>query len=181
METSATRVIFLALLLLFGFRKTMSEKIANQSCAEFLLVIAAAELSVVAVVQPDKPLIPLLVPLLILIFAFRSRFLLYRFTANWSTRDHLIQYHNDTEKKSEIAGAPAVQHRPNNAPPRMGLSLIENGKVRGDNLKQIGKTQLWLRQELRKFGYRNIRQVNYLTMDSLGNFYMDLNKYIGKN
>lgn len=63
----------------------------------------------------------------------------------------------------------------------MGLSLIENGKVRGDNLKQIGKTQLWLRQELRKFGYRNIRQVNYLTMDSLGNFYMDLNKYIGKN
>jgi uncharacterized membrane protein YcaP (DUF421 family) len=172
MGTSVIRLLCLTALVTFGFRKMLSMKISEQSGIDLLLVISAAELAVSSVIHPEKPLMPILVPLLILILVYQSRLWFYRFAANWSIHEHLIHY---LKKK------PDDPINTNYEPPRVGLSLIENGKVRCDNLEQIGKTQLWLRQELRKFGYRNIRQVNYLTMDTLGNFYMDLNEFIRKN
>ncbi|MFT8310404.1 MAG: YetF domain-containing protein [Sporolactobacillus sp.] len=177
MGTSMIRMLCLALLMFMGFRKSLNEKVSDQSGFEIALVFSAVELIVAAVIMPEKPLLPLLMPFLILILIYRSRFWLYRFAAKWSIHEHLIQYLKAADfrlpkKKPDHSLQSDHEH------PRPGLSLIENGKVRSDNLEQIGKTQLWLRQELRKFGYRNIRQVNYLRMDPLGNFYMDLNKYM---
>ncbi|MCO7126407.1 hypothetical protein NIE88_11565 [Sporolactobacillus shoreicorticis] len=177
MGTSVIRILCLALLMFIGFRKSLSEKISEQSGLDVVLVFSASGLAVAAIVMPERPLIPLLAPFLILILIYRSRFWLYRFAAKWSIHEHLIQYLKAADFRS-MRKKTMHPFEADYEPPRPGLSLIENGKVRSDNLEQIGKTPLWLRQELRKFGYRNIRQVNYLRMDPLGNFYMDLNKYM---
>ncbi|MCO7175604.1 DUF421 domain-containing protein [Sporolactobacillus kofuensis] len=180
MGTSSTRIIVLALLMFFGFRKSLSTKMSDQSCSEVLMIFSAVEFAVAAILQPYKPLLPILVPLLILICFYRGRFLCYRIMAEWSNRNRLIEFLDKHELKKKRQTS--TKHESAiNEPPRMGIALIEDGKVRGDHLKQIGKTPLWLRQELRKFGYRNLRQVNYLTMDLLGNFYMDVNKRLRKD
>ncbi|GEB76346.1 YetF domain-containing protein [Sporolactobacillus inulinus] len=163
MGTSVIRMVCLSLMITLGFRHILSKKIAELSALQQLLIFAAANLCAVAVAFPDHPLLPMLVPLIILLLIEHMRF--------WPT--YLAHFIKGSApiKKSEPRPRSYV-------PPRIGLSLIENGKIRHDHLTEIGKTQLWLRQELRKFGYRNIHQVNYLTMDSLGNFYMDLKKYL---
>lgn len=53
------------------------------------------------------------------------------------------------------------------------LPLIKDGIVQEDQLKRIHKTNLWLRQELRKQGYRNIKKITYCSIDDAGKIFVD--------
>ncbi|RYL93900.1 hypothetical protein EWI07_06960 [Sporolactobacillus sp. THM7-4] len=175
MGTAAARTLLLILLLLAGFGELMSAKMVERTFSEFLLVLTAAELSFFAVIRPEEPLALFIIPLLLLIIIYRVRTLVFRTVrGKMETTASSLSVKNPCNLLRPLdhkAEQPFSMVRP---PSKMGLPLIERGKVRGDNLKHIGRTPLWLRQELRKFGYRDIRQVNYLTIDDSGNFYMDL-------
>ncbi|RBW70425.1 DUF421 domain-containing protein [Bacillus taeanensis] len=56
----------------------------------------------------------------------------------------------------------------------MMLPLILDGKVQEEHLKQLDKTPLWLRQELRKLGYRDIKKISYCSLDQNNTFFIDL-------
>ncbi|MCL1630491.1 DUF421 domain-containing protein [Sporolactobacillus sp. CPB3-1] len=169
METSVVRTICLVLLVMLGFRKVMRAKLSEQTGADLVLLLSSSALATAAVLMPEKPLLPILVPLMLLILIDRSRLWIDHFISHGSSYEPLPHYVKQAKKKETEKEVYM---------PRSGLALIEKGKVRNDNLARIGKTQFWLRRELRKFGYRNIRQVNYLTIDALGNFYMDLNQFM---
>lgn len=52
--------------------------------------------------------------------------------------------------------------------------LIKDGRVQEDQLKRIHKTNLWLRQELRKLGYRDIKNITYCSIDEQGKLFVDI-------
>lgn len=52
------------------------------------------------------------------------------------------------------------------------LPLIMDGEIVEENLKKIGKTNLWLRQSLRKNGYRNIKIISFCSYQD-GEFFID--------
>jgi uncharacterized membrane protein YcaP (DUF421 family) len=56
----------------------------------------------------------------------------------------------------------------------MMLPLILDGKVQEEHLNQLNKTPLWLRQELRKLGYRDIKKISYCSLDQNNTFFIDL-------
>lgn len=53
------------------------------------------------------------------------------------------------------------------------IPLIIDGAVNEDNLARIQKTNLWLRQELRKLGYQDIKKISFCSFEN-GKFYVDI-------
>ncbi|WP_017728628.1 DUF421 domain-containing protein [Halalkalibacterium ligniniphilum] len=56
----------------------------------------------------------------------------------------------------------------------MPLPLILDGKIQEDHLEKLNKTSLWLRQELRKLGYREIKKISYCAVYDDNSFFVDL-------
>ncbi|MCA1031884.1 DUF421 domain-containing protein [Bacillus timonensis] len=55
------------------------------------------------------------------------------------------------------------------------LPLIMDGVIQEENLYKIGKTNLWLRQQLRKLGYKEIKNITFCSFSKNGSFHIDLN------
>jgi uncharacterized membrane protein YcaP (DUF421 family) len=53
------------------------------------------------------------------------------------------------------------------------IPLIMDGAIEEENLKRINKTNLWLRQELKKKGYRDIKKISFCSFEN-GKFFIDL-------
>ncbi|MEH7074174.1 DUF421 domain-containing protein [Neobacillus drentensis] len=53
------------------------------------------------------------------------------------------------------------------------VPLILDGNIEEENLKRINKTNLWLRQELKKKGYRDIKKISFCSFEN-GKFFIDL-------
>lgn len=63
-----------------------------------------------------------------------------------------------------------------NQPPKNGditIPLIIDGNIEEQNLKKINKTNLWLRQELKKQGYRDLKKISFCSYEN-GKFFIDL-------
>lgn len=54
------------------------------------------------------------------------------------------------------------------------LPLVLDGKVQNDHLERINKTPFWLRQELRKLGYKDIKKISYCSLNDNQTFFVDL-------
>ncbi|KMK75719.1 DUF421 domain-containing protein [Alkalihalobacillus pseudalcaliphilus] len=61
-----------------------------------------------------------------------------------------------------------------NHKPKLPLPIILDGKIQDDNLEQIGKTPLWVRQQMRKLGYRDIKKISYCSLKDDDTFFVDL-------
>ncbi|OZM57832.1 hypothetical protein CIB95_05590 [Lottiidibacillus patelloidae] len=57
---------------------------------------------------------------------------------------------------------------------RLPLAIILDGKVQEDHLGKINKSEFWLRQELRKLGFKEIKKISFCTIDENGTFFVDL-------
>ncbi|WP_226680212.1 DUF421 domain-containing protein [Sutcliffiella horikoshii] len=55
----------------------------------------------------------------------------------------------------------------------MNLPLVMDGVIQEEHLKQIDKNNLWLRQQLRSLGYKDIHKISYCSYDH-GVFFIDL-------
>ncbi|MDT8861545.1 DUF421 domain-containing protein [Alkalihalobacillus sp. MEB130] len=58
--------------------------------------------------------------------------------------------------------------------PRLPLPLILDGQIQNEHLEQINQTQLWLRQQMRKLGYRDIKKISYCALKDRDTFFVDL-------
>ena len=68
--------------------------------------------------------------------------------------------------------SPSLNHSSENG--HFPLPLILDGKIQEENVCAIEKTPLWLRQELRKVGFRDIKNISYCILDNNGTFFVDL-------
>jgi uncharacterized membrane protein YcaP (DUF421 family) len=53
------------------------------------------------------------------------------------------------------------------------IPLIIDGAIEEENLKRINKTNLWLRQELKKMGYRDVKKISFCSFEN-GKFFIDI-------
>lgn len=53
------------------------------------------------------------------------------------------------------------------------IPLIIDGEIQEKNLERIEKTQLWFRQELRKLGYKDVKNISFCSYQD-GKFFIDL-------
>jgi uncharacterized membrane protein YcaP (DUF421 family) len=53
------------------------------------------------------------------------------------------------------------------------LPLILDGKVIEDNLEKVNKTPLWLRQQLKKAGFKDVKSISFCTLNKDGSLYID--------
>ena len=63
-----------------------------------------------------------------------------------------------------------------NEEPQQGditIPLILDGDIDEENLIRINKTNLWLRQELKKKGYRDVKKISFCSYEN-GKFFIDL-------
>jgi uncharacterized membrane protein YcaP (DUF421 family) len=56
--------------------------------------------------------------------------------------------------------------------PSLALPLIKDGVIQEEHLALINQTNLWLRQQLRARGYKDIKNISYCTYEN-GVFYID--------
>ncbi|WP_102345438.1 DUF421 domain-containing protein [Bacillus sp. Marseille-P3661] len=54
------------------------------------------------------------------------------------------------------------------------LPLIKDGIIQEDQLQRMNKTNLWLRQELRKLGYKDVKKIMYCSMNDDGTLFVNL-------
>ncbi|MCQ6278228.1 DUF421 domain-containing protein [Bacillus sp. EB600] len=76
----------------------------------------------------------------------------------------------------ESSGKLSVFEKEEKANQQLGditIPLIIDGCINEDNLERIHKTNLWLRQELRKLGYQDIKQISFCSFEN-GKFYIDI-------
>jgi uncharacterized membrane protein YcaP (DUF421 family) len=62
---------------------------------------------------------------------------------------------------------------PERSPLQMILPLVLDGKVLEDNLEKVEKTAFWLRQELKKAGFKDIKEISFCTLNEDGSLYVD--------
>ncbi|MBU9720693.1 MULTISPECIES: DUF421 domain-containing protein [Bacillaceae] len=94
-------------------------------------------------------------------------------------RQNNVKYLSDVEFAIlEPSGDLSVVKKEPGTDPTKGsflpLPLILDGKIQNDHLKQLGKTQLWLRQELRKRGFREVKHISYCALDKNDELFVDL-------
>jgi uncharacterized membrane protein YcaP (DUF421 family) len=53
------------------------------------------------------------------------------------------------------------------------VPLIIDGVINEDHLTRMGKTNLWLRQELKKLGYQDLKKISFCSYES-GKFFIDI-------
>jgi uncharacterized membrane protein YcaP (DUF421 family) len=53
------------------------------------------------------------------------------------------------------------------------VPLIIDGVINEDNLTRMDKTNLWLRQELKKLGYQDIKKISFCSFEN-GKFFIDI-------
>ena len=59
------------------------------------------------------------------------------------------------------------------SPLQMILPLVLDGKVLEDNLEKVDKTAFWLRQELKKVGFKDVKSISFCTLNEDGSLYVD--------
>ncbi|KIL41043.1 membrane protein [Gordoniibacillus kamchatkensis] len=72
----------------------------------------------------------------------------------------------------------AARTKQTEAPPQfryegLPLPLIMDGKVQDDNLKKLGKTRFWLKNEIQAKGVREFKDVFFCSIDHRGRVFLD--------
>ncbi len=73
----------------------------------------------------------------------------------------------------EPSGKLSVFEKKNPGNNPINVPLILDGVVQEESLNNIGKTNLWLRQQLRGLGYKDIKSISYCSYNN-GTFFIDL-------
>lgn len=66
-----------------------------------------------------------------------------------------------------------IEKLENNKDGDITIPLIVDGMIEEENLGRINKTNLWLRQELKKKGYRDIKKISFCSYEN-GKFFVDI-------
>ncbi|OLS41569.1 DUF421 domain-containing protein [Bacillus sp. MRMR6] len=76
----------------------------------------------------------------------------------------------------ESSGSLSVIEKDKSNPNKDGditIPLVVDGAIDDENIKRINKTNLWLRQELKKKGYRDIKKISFCSYEN-GKFFVDI-------
>ncbi|WP_349408000.1 DUF421 domain-containing protein [Pseudalkalibacillus sp. SCS-8] len=211
------RTFFIYLIIIIVYRFMGKREIGQLSIVDFVVSIMIAELAVISIESPEKPMIHSLLGIGILLIAQ----IVFAYVSLKSERlreiidgkpsviidrgkidesemkkqrynfaDLLIQLReNGISKVSDVefailepTGRLSVIKKPDEDEQDeqeeedhalYPLPLVLDGRIQDEHLKRIGKTELWLRQELKKIGYRDLKKISFCSLESDGIFFID--------
>jgi uncharacterized membrane protein YcaP (DUF421 family) len=178
--TIVARTIFLYFLIVLIFRLMGKREIGELSILDLVVFLMIAEMAVMAIEDTKDPLIHTIIPMFLLMIIQIS--LAYLSLKNQiddlmiQLRDKNISSVADVEFAIlEPSGKLSVIEKQKDRKIQSGLQipLIVDGKIQEENLQSINKNNLWLRQQLRKLGYNDIKQISLCTFRG-GIFFIDL-------
>lgn len=202
------RAIFLYIVILFVFRLMGRREIGELSILDLVVFLMIGEMAVIAIEQPDDPLMHTLVPIFILVIIQIS--LAYislksvRFREFIDGKPEIIIKHGKIDEKAmkrhrynyhdlllqlrekdirhiddiefailETSGSLSVL--PKEKTGKAGsftLPIVLDGDLHLEHLQMIGKTEQWLRRELKKRGYKNIKDISFCSFHD-GRLFID--------
>lgn len=170
------RTLFFYFMIILALHLLLKKK--KISLADLLIAFMIAQLAVVGIDQPAKPLVTILLPILLL-------YLLHRvFGPVFRKKDEPYQSkRKEPDRPSDLAPFkwPATDVEMATLEPvtvnfpigPLPLPLILDGQVMDENLQKIGQTRFWLKNEVQRFGVHRFKQVAYCSIDSNGRFFLD--------
>lgn len=78
--------------------------------------------------------------------------------------------------KKDHEPAPETQYEPTLNLDPLPLPLVLDGVVQKKHLQTLGKNTFWLRQELKRIGYKDIKKISVCILDENGTFFIDEKK-----
>lgn len=169
---------FLIMLVMYSFWKKK-----KATLADLLIAFILAQFSVLAIDQPGRPLLAIMLPmsiLLILHYVFGPVFRRMKSEQQPVSREDQKPFKEGVSPlRMQTADVemgvlePIVIQRPIGMLP---LPLILDGKVLDVNLDKIGKTRFWLKNEVQRFGARRFKEVAYCSIDRDGRIFLDKKK-----
>ncbi|UAT29676.1 DUF421 domain-containing protein [Bacillus badius] len=202
------RAIFLYIVILFVFRLMGRREIGELSILDLVVFLMIGEMAVIAIEQPNDPLMHTLVPIFILVIIQIS--LAYislksvRFREFIDGKPEIIIKHGKIDEKAmkrhrynyhdlllqlrekdirhiddiefailETSGSLSVL--PKEKTGKAGsftLPIVLDGNLHPEHLQMIGKTEQWLRRELKKRGYKNIKDISFCSFHD-GRLFID--------
>ncbi|WP_455428659.1 DUF421 domain-containing protein [Kroppenstedtia eburnea] len=57
--------------------------------------------------------------------------------------------------------------------PRLPVSLVIDSQIQQDSLKQLGLDEAWLRDQLQRYGHKDLNKVFFVSIDHKGKLYVD--------
>lgn len=206
------RTFFIYLIIIMVYRFMGKREIGQLSIVDFVVSIMIAELAVISIESPEKPMIQSLIGIGILLIAQ----IVFAYVSLKSERlreiidgkpsviidrgkidevemkkqrynfaDLLIQLReNGVSKVSDVefailepTGRLSVikkdEEQDDEETALYPLPLILDGKIQDEHLKRLGKTELWLRQELKKIGYKELKKISFCSLEADGIFFID--------
>ncbi|WLD92215.1 DUF421 domain-containing protein [Alkalihalobacillus sp. AL-G] len=204
------RTIFIYFLIIIVFRLMGKREIGQLSIIDFVVSIMIAELAVISIENPEKPMLQSLLGIgalltVQIIFAYISlksdklreiidgkpSVIIDRGKIDekemkkqrYNFDDLLIQLReNGVSKVSDVefailepSGKLSVMEKKEEEEEQgqFPLPLILDGKIQDDHLKRINKTELWLRQELKRLGFRDLKKISLCSLEPGGIFFID--------
>jgi uncharacterized membrane protein YcaP (DUF421 family) len=206
------RTFFIYLIIIMVYRFMGKREIGQLSIVDFVVSIMIAELAVISIESPEKPMIHSLIGIGVLLtaqiaFAYVSlkserlreiidgkpSVIIDRGKIDegemkkqrYNFADLLIQLReNGVSKVSDVefailepTGKLSVikkdeeQDDGDNA--LYPLPLVLDGRIQDEHLKRLGKTEWWLRQELKKIGYKELKKISFCSLEADGIFFID--------
>ncbi|MGM7702157.1 DUF421 domain-containing protein [Pseudalkalibacillus sp. Hm43] len=206
------RTFFIYLIIILVFRLMGKREIGQISVVDFVVSIMIAELAVISIESPEKPMIHSLLGIGILLIAqivfayvsLKSERLreiidgkpsviidrgkideMEMKKQKYNFSDLLIQLREKgVSKVSDVefailepSGKLSVIRKEDDD--EVGestlypLPLILDGKIQEEHLNRFGKTELWLRQELKKLGYKDLKKISFCSLEADGIFFVD--------
>jgi uncharacterized membrane protein YcaP (DUF421 family) len=214
--TILLRTLVLYALIVIVFRLMGKREIGQLGIVDFVVSIMIAELAVVSIESPEKPMLNTVAPILLLLIiqvvlaylSLKSNKLRQIVDAKpsviinngkinekemkkqrYNFNDLLIQLREkDVSRVADVefavlepSGDLSVIQKDKNGSKKskfpqlkIPIGFILDGKIQVEHLELINKTELWLRQELRKRGYKDVKKISFCSIDDNGTFFVDL-------
>ncbi|NEU31556.1 DUF421 domain-containing protein [bacterium LRH843] len=190
--TILLRTLFISFIIFFGPRIVGKHEFNRFTAVDFIIFIMIAELAVMSIVNPSLPLMYSLLPIVLLLvaqflFTFLSlkserlkKSMSARLTAkprkNLTINEILMQLRKrnvDPFADVEFALYQPILEQGTEVS-RMPIPLILDGKVQEEQLQKINQTPLWIRQQMRRLGYRNIKKISYCALRGNDTFFVEV-------
>lgn len=164
------RTIFVYLLMVVVVHTLGKKETAKLPLLNMLIGFMIAHLAVRSLEHVQTPMLTNLLPISLLLVLQMGY--VYFFSQSKTSK----------MKKEKETGQPESwpkEEQQADHPIHVPLILIKDGHLLTENMAKLGKTDFWLKAELKKrIGFTNFKHISFLSIDGFGHWYIDVKDYL---
>lgn len=153
------RTLFISFVIFFMIRK---KAVHDLFLFDFVLLIMVAQLAVSMILDRNRPIMETALPIGLLLFI--------QFLFSRSTQKEKTLGTQQSEKNPLFIKREANDEFQESLP----VPLIIDGRIQEEQLQKINQTSLWIRQQMRMLGYRDIKKISYCALKGQHTFFVDV-------